>query len=190
MQDNAGAGASSDTTGLLKALCAGGADQALLGVLCDPETAALAHAAGEGQVIEAELGGKSGLRGDSPFSARFRVEGLSDGRIAYTGEMYGGGLAEIGPSCLLSLADADGQISVVVSSERTQCLDRAFFTHFGVEPLDMRIVCVKSTLHFRADFETGSSAVWNVAAPGWFPCALETVDFQNLRPGVRKVPTG
>ena len=48
--------------------------------------------------------------------------------------MYGGSTAEIGPSCLLSVEGIAGDVRVVVSSDRTQCLDRALFTHFGVDP--------------------------------------------------------
>ena len=110
---------------------------------------------------------------------------MSDGNIPYTGEMYGGGIAEVGPSCLLRWSAGSGDIRVVVSSDRTQCLDRALFTHFGVDPTDFDIVTVKSTVHFRADFEHGSRAILNVQATGAFPCALSDISYKNLRPGVR-----
>ena len=185
VQDNAGAGGSSDTTGLLRALIDCEADGALLGVMRDARIAAMAHEAGPGAVIQGGLGGKSGLEQDAPFEGRFRVLSLSEGHIVYTGEMYGGGIAEVGPSCLLSVEDVAGDIQIVVSSERTQCLDRAFFTHFGREPAKCSIVCVKSTVHFRADFEPGSRAVLNAAAPGWFSCQLENLPYGKLRNGLR-----
>lgn len=186
VQDNAGAGGSSDTTGLLQALVSEGADRALLGVIADADIAAQAHAAGVGAVIQGPLGGRSGAVGDAPFDGAFEVLALSDGAIPYTGAMYGGGVAQIGPSCLVRLAQIPGDIRVVISSLRTQCLDRAFFTHFGQEPLDAALVCVKSTVHFRADFEPGAAAVLNVAAPGLFPCRLTDIAYANLRPGIRR----
>ena len=181
VQDNPGAGAASDTTGLLIALVEEQADNVLLGVMCDPETAARAHGAGLGATIRSRLGGKSGPEGQEPFEADFRVLGTSDGKIAYSGEMYGGGVAEVGPSCLLSVEGIPGDIRIVVSSVRTQCLDRAFFTHFSVDPADAKILCVKSTVHFRADFEPISSAILNVASPGLFPCRLEDVNYVHNR---------
>ena len=181
VQDNPGAGGTSDTTGLLTALVEEQADNALLGVMCDPETAARAHGVGEGATFRGRLGGKSGPEGQTPFECSFRVLGISDGKIEYSGEMYGGGVAEVGPSCLLSVEDIPGDIRIVVSSVRTQCLDRAFFTHFSVEPADAKIICVKSTVHFRADFEPISSAILNVAAPGLFPCRLADVNYVNNR---------
>jgi microcystin degradation protein MlrC len=46
VEDNAGGGGSSDTTGLLRALIDAGADNAILALMNDPAAAALAHAAG------------------------------------------------------------------------------------------------------------------------------------------------
>ena len=189
VQDNPGAGASSDSTALLAALHDADAQGALLGLMHDPEIAALAHERGEGAVITGALGGKSGLPYLSPFHGQFRVERLSDGHCAYTGEMYGGGIATLGPSAVLRVLGA-GDIRVVVTSIRNQALDVAHFTHFGLDPGTARIVCVKSTVHFRADFEPIAAKVLNVAAAGANPCVLPDVPSRRLRPGVRLGPCG
>ena len=170
VQDNPGAGASSDTTGLLRALVAAGAQRALLGLLHDPALAAMAHAAGAGAVIAGAMGGRSGLADDHPYHGRFRVVALSEGKVRYGGAMYGGGIGTLGPSCALRLEDTAADVTVVVTSIRNQCLDLAQFTHFGLDPAAARIVAVKSTAHFRADFEPIAARVIPVAAPGWFPC--------------------
>ncbi|MEM6676968.1 MAG: M81 family metallopeptidase [Pseudomonadota bacterium] len=187
VQDNPGAGASSDTTGLLKALVAAEAENAILGLLDDPEIAARAHAAGPGAVIDAALGGRASIAGDSPFTGRFQVETLGDGHCAYTGAMYGGGTAILGPVAVLRVLGA-GSVRVVVGSRRSQCLDRAIFTHVGLDPSAAKIVVVKSTLHYRADFAPGAAAVISCAAPGGFPCRLDTLPYRRLRPGLRLGP--
>ncbi|MEM9144956.1 MAG: M81 family metallopeptidase [Pseudomonadota bacterium] len=184
VQDNPGAGGTADTTGVLHALLEQNAEGAVLGVLCDPETAAKAHSVGLGGAFQARLGAKSGLPGEVPVQAMARVESLSDGAIAYSGAMYGGGTAALGPSCLLALGALGTEVRVVVSTTRIQCLDRALFTHFSVDLEAARIVCVKSTVHFRADFEPIASRVLNVAAPGAFACKLSRSDYRRLRPGV------
>ncbi|MCB1422314.1 MAG: M81 family metallopeptidase [Nitratireductor sp.] len=190
VQDNPGAGGTSDTTGLLQALIDLGAQDALLGVMHDPQLAQKAHEAGVGSIFDDTIGGKSGLAAQSPVTGRIQVLALSDGVIAYTGEMYGGGTASIGPSCLVALRENGSEIRIVVSSVRTQCLDRALFAHFGADPSSARIVCVKSTAHFRADFEPISSAILNVAVPGAFPCQLHLLAFRQLREHVRLGPCG
>jgi len=188
VQDNPGAGASSDSTGLLSAMVSEGAQGALLGLIHDPEMAAKAHAAGAGNVIDGALGGKLRLSGQEPFAGRFRIECLSDGNCAFTGEMYGGGIAVLGPSAVLRVEGEDADVRVVVTSLRSQCLDLGLFTHFGLEPSKARIIGVKSTVHFRADFEPIAQEVIPVAAPGLFPCDLESIPYKRLRAGMRLGP--
>lgn len=189
VQDNPGAGGASDTTGMLRALVQAGAQGAVLGMLNDPEVAAQAHAMGQGAEFDAALGDKAGPNPD-PFHARFRVEALSDGRFPFTGEMYAGIAADTGPAALLRVVDDHADVRVVISSKRCQNLDQAIFTHLGIDPAEARIVVVKSTVHFRADYEPIAGAVLNARAPGLFPCRLEEIDYRHLRPGLRRVPMG
>ncbi|MFK7870614.1 MAG: M81 family metallopeptidase [Roseobacter sp.] len=177
VQDNPGAGASSDTTGLLRALYALDAEDTIFGLFHDPALAAKAHEAGVGGVFEARIGGRTS--GDSPLKATVRVYRISDGACRYTGDMYGGGIAALGPSAALEIMGKG--IWIVVTSVRNQCLDLAHFRHFDLEPASMRIVCVKSTAHFRADFEPISQSVLVTAAPGQFPCRLAEIEYVNAR---------
>jgi microcystin degradation protein MlrC len=78
-QDNPGAGATGDTTGVLAALVEGGAQGAIIGMLWDAETAAQAHAAGVGAEIDAHIGGKFPELGTGPFR-RARPGGAVVGR--------------------------------------------------------------------------------------------------------------
>ncbi len=188
VQDNSGAGASSDTTGLLAALIAQEAQGVLLGLMHDPQIAARAHRMGVGAIFDAALGGRHGPAGVAPYHGRFKVEALHDGRVAYTGEMYAGGVATLGPTAALRVLGSAADVQVVVSSVRTQCLDRAHFTHLGLEPEKARLLCVKSTAHFRADFEPIAAAVLCVAAPGASSCRPETIAYTRLRAGVRLIP--
>lgn len=190
VQDNPGAGASSDTTGLLSALVHARAQGVLLGLMHDPEFAARAHRLGPGAVFGAAMGGRSGVAGDSPFHGTFEVLALSDGWCRYTGEMYRGGVAKLGPACSVRITGTGADVTVVVTSQRNQCLDRAHFTHFGLDPERARILCVKSTAHFRADFEPICDRVIAVAAPGSFPCDLATIPYRRLRGSVRPPAPG
>lgn len=173
VQDNPGAGASSDTVGLLRALVAAKAQGVLLGLMHDPDLSARAHRAGVGARLSGTMGGSCGLPEEEPYEGEFLVEAVSDGRVRYTGEMYGGGIATLGKACVVRLSGIEAEIRVVVCSIRNQCLDLAQFTAFGLEPHKAKILVVKSTAHFRADFEPMASEVHLVAAPGLFPCVLD-----------------
>ena len=190
VQDNPGAGATSDTTGLLSALVRERAEGAVMALLHDPQVAAAAHQAGLGATIEASLGGKLGTAGVAPYAGRFRVEALGDGQFLCTGAMYAGTRTALGAMALLAIDAADCDVRVVVGSERFQCLDQAIFRHLGVEPGEQRILALKSTIHFRADFDSIAAQTLLVDAPGANPCRLESLPYRNLRRGVRLGPLG
>lgn len=190
VQDNPGAGGSSDTVGIVEALIRNRATGVVVGILNDPHAASIATNAGEGKVISIELGGKSGQPNQVPYEGKFQVEKLSKGKFMCTGAMYKGMEADIGPMALLRIVDRDCDVRIIVGSERMQCLDLAIFKHVGVQPEKQKILVVKSTIHFRADFDPISSKTLLVEAPGAHPCRLLNVDYRNLRDGVRLEPMG
>jgi len=185
VQDNPGAGAPSDTTGILRALVEGRAQGAVVGLLNDPAAADAAHAAGLGAEIELDLGGKAGLADQPPYKARFVVEHLADGEMTFTGAMYRGAVGMLGKVALLRVVDVNADVRVAVGSQRCQCLDLAMFRHAGVEPTEQRILVVKSSVHFRADFEPIASRVLVVDSPGVNRARLSADQYEHLRPGVR-----
>ncbi len=185
-QDNPGAGGTGDTTGLLEALVRNGAQRAVLGIFHDAEAAAAAHRAGENAEIEIALGGRFGPQGVKPYLAKFRVERLGDGRMRTTGPSVGGRDIDLGPMALLRV---DG-VSIVVSSKRMQAHDQAPFRHLGVEPKDQKILALKSTVHFRADFQPLAQEILVVVAPGGHIVDTTKYPYQRLRRGVRLYPLG
>jgi microcystin degradation protein MlrC len=189
-QDNSGAGASSDTTGLLSALVRGNAQGAVLALLDDAEVAAKSHKMGMGAEFMAFLGGKSGQDDQYSFEGRFCVEALSNGEFPFTGAMFNGFTASLGPMAVLRVLDTPADVRIVIGSVRCQCLDQAIFKHIGIDPAEQRIVVVKSSVHFRADFEPIAGRVLVAEAPGAHPCRLDNITYHNLRPGVRLGPGG
>ncbi|MEO6565372.1 MAG: MlrC C-terminal domain-containing protein [Casimicrobiaceae bacterium] len=185
-QDNPGCGGTADTTGLLKALVENGAQGAVLGIFCDPEAAAAAHEAGENADIEIDLGGRFGPEGVEPYASRFRVVRLGDGRMRTTGPSVGGRDIDLGPMALLRV----GGVSIVVSSKRMQAHDQAPFRHLGIEPKAQKILALKSTVHFRADFEPICEDVLVVVAPGGHVVDTTKYPYRKLRSGVRLHPLG
>jgi len=188
-QDNPGAGGNGDTTGLLAALVRQKAADAVLGLLIDKESAAKAHAAGQGATLAFALGGKSRVPGDAPFEGEFTVEKLGDGKFTCTGPMFKGFRMTLGNMALLRSKAAPG-VRVVLASRKVQAADQEMFRHVGVEPKKERILALKSSVHFRADFEPIAKEVLVVKAPG--PALADPVEFKwtKLRKGVRLRPLG
>lgn len=161
-QDNPGAGGNADTTSLIRALIEAHVKGVVVGVIWDEQSAARAHAAGRGATIDLSLGGHSGFPGEKPIEGRFGVERLGDGRFIGTGPFYHGARFALGPMALLSI----GPMRIVISSRKQQAADGAMFRHVGVEPASARVLVLKSSVHFRADFGSMASQVVVVEAPG------------------------
>ncbi len=185
-QDNPGGGGTGDSTGLLRALVEGRATGAVLGLLIDAGAAAKAHAAGVGEELSLELGGKSGAADQAPYGGRYKVLALGDGRFTATGPMWLGSRMRLGPMALLEVRG----VRVAVASKAMQAADQAMFRHLGVEPAEQSIMALKSSVHFRNDFQTIADSILVVAAPGPVYADPSRLDFRNLRPGLRLVPRG
>lgn len=192
-QDNPGAGGDSNTTGMLHALRAQGAGQRFpgqvaLGLLFDPAAAKVAHEAGVGAEIHISLGTAvptfTGQASDPPVTGRFKVLALSDGVCTLTGPMMHGLTVRLGPSACLEI---DG-IRIAVTSGKKQLLDRQLLRMVGIHTEQMRLVVVKSSVHFRADFQPNASHVLVAKAAG--PMAADPGDlpWKNLPKETRTRP--
>jgi len=76
-------------------------------------------------------------------------------------------------------------VEIVVSSRKQQAADRAMFRHVGADPADYRILVLKSSVHFRADFAALADEILVVAAPGANVADLRQLRYEKLRPGVK-----
>jgi microcystin degradation protein MlrC len=185
-QDNPGAGGSSDTTGLLRALLRHGARSAALGLIVDADAALAAHQAGVGSRLHLALGGHAGIPDDTPLTAEFIVEKISDGRFDTHGPYYRGCHMDLGPSACLRIDD----IYIVVASNKAQLADQAMFRFVGLEPTQLNILVVKSTAHFRADFAPIAHDILICAAPGAMLMDTAKQPWSRLRTGIRVAPCG
>ena len=177
-QDNPGAGGDSNTTGLLHALLQQGAGQrypgaVAIGLIYHSEVAAMAYAAGVGAEIDVVLGVSvmtyAGMS-DPPVVARARVVAISDGRCVLKGPMMRGMTSQLGQSACL---DIEG-VRVAVVSGKAQLFDREMLRILGITPEAMKLIVLKSSNHFRADFEPIAAKVLVAKAPG--PMAADPGD--------------
>ncbi len=185
-QDNPGAGGNGDTTGLLAALLARRAPGAVLGLLIDPASASKAHVIGAGRKAIFELGEISGVKGHTPLAGEFTVERVADGKFTCTGPMFAGFRMDLGPMAVL---EKDG-VRVVLASRKCQAADQEMFRHVGIEPKVQRIMALKSSVHFRADFQPIAREVLVVVAPGPAKADPTMFTWTRLRRGLRLKPLG
>ncbi len=179
-QDNPGGGASSDTVWIMNELVKQNAPESAIALVFDPEAANLAHKAGQGAVLEMDLGGKL-TPGHTPFHGRFEVVQVHDGDFLCHSEMLRGTQSNLGKMAHLRT----GNVHVVVASYRIQIFDQDFMRVVGCDPTQMKILVLKSTNHYRADFEPISSTIIDVDAPSSLINNPESYPYQHLEEGLR-----
>ena len=192
-QDNPGAGGDSNTTGMLRALLEQGAGRAFpgrvaLGLMADPQAAARAVAAGVGSTLTLALGRAvptfTGAHSDAPVQGEFTVRAVSDGRVTLKGPMMTGVTVHLGACACLEIEG----VLVAVASGKKQMLDRELFRMVGIVPEAMKILVVKSSNHFRADFTPIAAEIIVAKAAG--PMAADPGDlpWKRLSPATRTRP--
>lgn len=180
-EDNPGAGCTGDETGLLTELVHRQARDAVVATIYDPRTAEMARVAGEGERLQLSLGGS---RDDMPFRGTGIVERVSSGTFAATGPILRGVEMNLGTTALLRVND----VRVIVASRAIQAFDQAILRLVGIEPRAQRILCLKSSVHFRASFEPIASEVIVAAAGGLCPIDPRKMEFTRLNPELRLFP--
>lgn len=174
LQDNTGGGSPGDSTGVLRTFVEMRLEDACVLYIVDPEAAALCHDAGIGARLTLEVGGKSSPLQGEPVSMEVEVAALSDGKFRYDGPMYAG----LGGNMGLSAHIVQDGIHVLLVSRREQPFDTAFARTLGLDPRQMQYICVKSSTHFRAGFESWAGAIHIVAEPSVH--SLRDLPFRRL----------
>lgn len=160
--DNAGAGAASDSTYVLREMLDRRIKDAALGMIWDSVAVQIAKSAGIGASLQLRLGGKVGTTSGDPLDLTVKVKGIIDDMTQTWPQLEGAILSECGDTVWL---ECDG-IDIIVNSTRTQVLGTDAFTNFGINLDEKKVIVVKSTQHFYAAFGSIASEVIYMAAPG------------------------
>jgi microcystin degradation protein MlrC len=171
--DNPGGGAPGDSTFILRRLLERGVGAAVVGVIWDPDAVRVCTQAGPGAVIPLRVGGKSGVVSGDPVELQVTVRAT-----AVDHSQTGLGFSE--PLGAAAWVEAAGGLHLVLASVRTQVLGTDAFTGLGLTLADKKLIVVKSTQHFHAQFAPLASRVVYVSTPG----ALSP-DFANIPYRVR-----
>ena len=142
--DNAGGGAPSDNTNILRHLIETNVENAAVGPVWDPIAVRLCFDAGEGAEFPLRFGGKTAPTSGQPIDATVRVTALA--RDCWQG--FGPTRVPLGDCAAVRV----GGVDVVLITKRTQALGLELFSNLGIDPRQRRILVVKSTNHFMGAF--------------------------------------
>lgn len=167
MSDNAGGGAPSDATFLLRAMLERGMTSVATGLFWDPIAVRICTEAGEGATFDLRLGGKCGPMSGDPLDLRVTVRKIAAGLTQRFGKLP----APMGNAVWV---EAEG-IDIVLNDLRGQTFHPEAFEQLGIDLSQRRYVCVKSSNHYQAGFNPIAAKVIGVATPGAI-----TPDFANI----------
>jgi len=177
MSDNAGGGAPSDATFLLRAMLERGLTSIASGIYYDPMALRVLHDAGEGATLPIRLGGKFGPMSGDPLDLVVTVRKLASDLT----QRFGSLPVALGQMAWVTLA-TDDTIDLVINDTRTQTFHPEAFTGLGIDLAARRHICVKSSNHYRAGFAPIAAQIIPVATPGAI-----TPDFANI-PYTKRAP--
>jgi microcystin degradation protein MlrC len=169
-------GAPGDGTCVLEGILRKRLDVPVAAFVVDPEAARVAGRAGIGDTVTLDVGGKL----DPTFARSVRVTGrvklISNGNFRYKGRCYNGRLVNMGMGVVLQI----GKISLLISERSVPTTDPELYRSHGIEPLDMKLVLVKSPLGMRMEYEPMAKAIIVVNSPGCCSPDLPSLPFRRI----------
>jgi len=171
--DNAGGGAPSDSTFILRRLIERGIGNAVLGAYWDLGAVQICRDAGVGAVLDLRVGGKVAPSSGAPVDLRVTVRAVRDD---HSQDVFGMRWP-LGPSVWV---EAAGGLHLLLCSVRVQVYGTDAFTALGLTLVDKKLIVVKSTQHFHVAFAPLAKAVLYVSTPGAI-----TPDFAHIAYRVR-----
>ena len=159
--DNAGGGAPSDSTFVLKEILDRGLKDVALMTFWDPVLVNMCIDAGVGAVMPVRGGDKIGVMSGDPVDLTVTVRGIKHDATQFFGK------SEVGLGDTVWL-EADG-VHIALSSRRTQTFSPNVFEDLGLDLSKMKMIVVKSSQHFYDRFAPIASEVIHLATPGAIP---------------------
>ena len=158
--DNAGGGAASDSTFVLRVMLERNIEDACFGPLFDPGAVALCQGAGAGARLRLRIGGKYSSASGDPLDVEAEVLSCTD-KLMMLNAFGGPDSVALGPAAAIRV----GGVDIVLTTTRQQALGD-LFAGLGIDWRAKAIVVVKSSQHFHGLFGPDAAEVLYVDTPG------------------------
>lgn len=175
--DNPGGGAPCDGTVVLKAVLEAELEDGVFAVMADPEAVEKAEAAGVGNEVTMELGGRTDKLHGEPLRVRGIVKLISDGKFIAKGPMGTRSERDMGRTAVLRV----GGVDIIITEKRLQPTDLQLYRSLGIEPSEKKFIVVKSSVHYRAAHEPIAKDIIELDTPGLTSPRLAGFGFKKIR---------
>jgi microcystin degradation protein MlrC len=173
--DNPGGGAPGDSTFLLRRILDRGIGDVAIGAFWDLGAIRICSDAGVGAVITLRVGGKCSAASGDPVDVRVTVRAVRHDH----GQSAFGGRESLGTCVWVEAANG---VHLLLASLRSQVYGTDAFTGIGITLADKRLVVVKSTQHFHAQFAPLASEVLYVSSPGALSLDFAAIPYRVRSP--------
>lgn len=173
--DNPGAGGTTDVTAVLESLLRQGATNAIVASIWDAAAVQACVAAGVGNRVNLEIGGKLDMRHGTPLPVTGTVRLISDGDYYWGGIREAHRLVERGMTAVLTVEGVD----VILTTERHSYVEPAQFHSLGVDPLAYKIVVPKRG-YLTAPLRAISPRSIMAISPGVTNCDVTQLDYRRV----------
>ena len=170
--DNPGGGAPGDSTFILRRLVDRQISNVAIGCFWDLGAIQICKDAGVGASLDLRIGGKCGVYSGDPLDLRVTVRAV----VEHHTQSVSGLEMALGRAVWVEAANG---LDIVLISARTQVVGVDAFTGLGIDFAAKKLVIVKSTQHFQADFTPRAKAVFHIAAPGAVTPAFAEIDYRH-----------
>ncbi|MGH8506049.1 MAG: M81 family metallopeptidase [Stenotrophobium sp.] len=168
--DNAGGGAMSDSTFVLRQMLDMGIGTAAIGSFWDLGAVAICKSAGVGAEIDLRIGGKCGPQSGDPVDVRVIVRAIVENHSQR-------GLSAQYPLGTGVWVQTLNGIDIVLNTRRSQVFSRDCFEKLGISLIDKQLIVVKSSQHFHAEFAPIAKKVLYMGTPGSTSEAFADIPF-------------
>ena len=120
------------------------------------------------------------MHGESIEDLNGYITAITDGEFANRGPMGTGSENHLNWTVHLRCGHEDG-VSVLGTENRLQPLDAEIWRHAGIQPERLDVLVVKSTNHFRADYEPMANEVISINSIGLMTIGPRKFEFERIR---------
>ena len=176
--DCSGGGAAGDSVASLRALLDHHAlpGMALVPVV-DAAAAAVCHQAEVGDEVSLTVGHGHDGRWGEPVEFSGQIAHLSDGRFEYTGGIWDGMTADMGPSAVV----VHGQVHLLITTHATYDWADEQFQSVGLSSEDAMFIVAKNPMNYQNVHLQSADAVYILDTPGPTPASVKDLPFRAMQ---------
>ena len=173
--DCVGGGAAGDSVATLPALLEQSAGPAIVPVV-DPEAAARCHQAGANASITLDLGHKIDTQWGNPLTLTGTVRKLSEGNFKYTGGIWAGEWAAMGPSAVFEC----GNVHILITTHGTYEWRDEQFRALDMDIENAKFIVAKNPMNYRQTYNEFAKGEFVLDTLGATPPTLRHFTYHKV----------